>query len=161
MIFIVAAFALGVTNRKKSQQYSIKSVIFANHFIFMKKYFFMALTLVFFVMIFVADADVYFYEDNFEEDNSYISDRQKSDIESIFNIASSSKTVLPELRNYLPLLSFRLVSSHKKIQQNSVNNIILRRFSSEVQPTKDYNAKFSFPLSSKEDLIVIVRHLII
>mgnify|MGYP002508472580 CR=1 FL=1 len=75
--------------------------------------------------------------------------------------AASDKTIVPELQNSLPLPSFRLITSQKKTQQNLINNILLKRFSSEVQPTKNYNIKYSYPLSSKDDLIVIVRHLII
>lgn len=93
--------------------------------------------------------------------SSFIFDRQRTDIESIFNNANSTKTILPELQTSLSSPSFRLLPSQKKTQQNIINNIILKRFSSEVQPTKNYNTKFSFPLSSKDDLIVIVRHLII
>ena len=95
-----------------------------------------------------------------EMEEACIFDSQQSDIELIFD-AASDKTIVPELQNSLPLPSFRLISSQKKTQQNLINNILLKRFSSEVQPTKNYNIKYSFPLSSKDDLIVIVRHLII
>ena len=95
------------------------------------------------------------------DDNAYISDSQQSDIETIFNITNSSKSILPELHNSLSLPSFRLLPSQKKTQQNPINNILSRRFLFEAQTTKSQNNKLSFPLSSKEDLIVIVRHLII
>ena len=113
------------------------------------------------VLLFFTFNDSVVSSDNNNDKSSYLFDRQQSDIESIYNIASSNKTVMPELQNSLPSPSFRLLSSQKKIQQNIINNILLKRFSSEVQPTNNYNTKFSFPLSSKDDLIVIVRHLII
>ncbi len=113
------------------------------------------------VLSFFTFNDSVISSDNNNDKSSYLFDRQQSDIESIYNITSSNKTVMPELQNSLPSPSFRLLSSQKKTQQQSINNILLKRFSSEVQPTNNYNTKFSFPLSSKDDLIVIVRHLII
>ncbi|MBQ2852919.1 MAG: hypothetical protein IJE76_05955 [Bacteroidales bacterium] len=127
----------------------------------MKKHLLVIISLIFMVLSFFTFNDSVVSSDNNKNNSSYLFDRQQSDIESIFSIASSNKTVMPELQNSLPSPSFRLLSSQKKTQQQLINNILLKRFSSEVQPTKNYNTKFSFPLSSKDDLIVIVRHLII
>lgn len=127
----------------------------------MKKHLLVIISLIFMVLSFFTFNDSVVSSDNNKDNSSYLFDRQQSDIESIFSIASSNKTVMPELQNSLPSPSFRLLSSQKKTQQQSINNILLKRFSSEVQPTNNYNTKFSFPLSSKDDLIVIVRHLII
>ncbi len=127
----------------------------------MKKHLLLIISLIFMVLSFFTFNDSVVSSDNNKDNSSYLFDRQQSDIESIFSIASSNKTVMPELQNSLPSPSFRLLSSQKKTQQQSINNILLKRFSSEVQPTNNYNTKFSFPLSSKDDLIVIVRHLII
>ena len=127
----------------------------------MKKHLLVIISLIFMVLSFFTINDSVISSDNNNDKSSYLFDRQQSDIESIYNITSSNKTVMPELQNSLPSPSFRLLSSQKKTQQQSINNILLKRFSSEVQPTKNYNTKFSFPLSSKDDLIVIVRHLII
>ena len=127
----------------------------------MKKHLLVIISLIFMVLSFFTFNDSVISSDNNNDNSSYLFDRQQSDIESIYNITSSNKTVMPELQNSLPSPSFRLLSSQKKTQQQSINNILLKRFSSEVQPTKNYNTKFSFPLSSKDDLIVIVRHLII
>ena len=127
----------------------------------MKKHLLVIISLIFMVLSFFTFNDSVVSSDNNNDNSSYLFDRQQSDIEAIYNIASSNKTVMPELQNSLPSPSFRLLSSQKKTQQQSINNILLKRFSSEVQPTKNYNTKFSFPLSSKDDLIVIVRHLII
>ena len=103
---------------------------------------------------------MYIIPKNYDTEESHIFDKQQSDIELIFN-NDSDKSVVPELQNTIPLPSFRHLSSQKKTQQNLINNILLKRFSSEVQPTENYNVKHSSPLSSKENLIVIVRHLII
>ena len=127
----------------------------------MKKHLLVIISLIFMVLSFFTFNDSVISSDNNNDKSSYLFDRQQSDIESIYNIASSNKTVMPELQNTITLPSFRLLSSQKKTQQQSINNILLKRFSSEVQPTNNYNTKFSFPLSSKDDLIVIVRHLII
>ena len=127
----------------------------------MKKHLLVIISLIFMVLSFFTFNDSVVSSDNNKDNSSFLFDRQQSDIESIYNIASSNKTVMPELQNSLPSPSFRLLSSQKKTQQQSINNILLKRFSSEVQPTNNYNTKFSFPLSSKDDLIVIVRHLII
>ena len=127
----------------------------------MKKHLLAIISLIFMVLSFFTFNDSVISSDNNNDKSSYLFDRQQSDIESIYNITSANKTVMPELQNTLPSPSFRLLSSQKKNQQQSINNILLKRFSSEVQPTNNYNTKFSFPLSSKDDLIVIVRHLII
>ena len=127
----------------------------------MKKHLLVIISLIFMVLSFFTFNDSVISSDNNNDKSSYLFDRQQSDIESIYNITSSNKTVMPELQNSLPSPSFRLLSSQKKTQQQSINNILLKRFSSEVQPTNNYNTKFSFPLSSQDDLIVIVRHLII
>ena len=126
----------------------------------MKKHILTIISLLFIVLAFSAKADVSSFVKAYETEEACIIDSQQSDIELIFD-AASDKTIVPELQNSLPLPSFRLISSQKKTQQNLINNILLKRFSSEVQPTKNYNIKYSFPLSSKDDLIVIVRHLII
>ncbi len=126
----------------------------------MKKQILTIISLIFIVLAFSAKADVSSFGKNYDTEESHIFDRQQSDIELIFN-NDSDKTIVPELQNMIPLPSFRLLSSQKKIQQNLINNILLKRFSAEVQPTENYNIKFSSPLSSKDDLIVIVRHLII
>lgn len=126
----------------------------------MKKQILTIISLLFITLAFSAKADVSSFVKVYETEEACIFDSQQSDIELIFD-AASDKTIVPELQNSLPLPSFRLISSQKKTQQNLINNILLKRFSSEVQPTKNYNIKYSFPLSSKDDLIVIVRHLII
>ena len=126
----------------------------------MKRHILTILSLLFIALAFSAKADVSSFVKDYEMEEACIFDSQQSDIELIFD-AASDKTIVPELQNSLPLPSFRLITSQKKTQQNLINNILLKRFSSEVQPTKNYNIKYSFPLSSKDDLIVIVRHLII
>ena len=126
----------------------------------MKRHVLTIISLLFIALAFYAKADVSSFVKDYEMEEACIVDIQQSDIELIFD-AASDKTIVPELQNSLPLPSFRLISSQKKTQQNLINNILLKRFSSEVQPTKNYNIKYSFPLSSKDDLIVIVRHLII
>ena len=126
----------------------------------MKKQILTIISLLFITLAFSAKADVSSFVKVYETEEACIVDRQQSDIELIFD-AASDKTIVPELQNSLPLPSFRLITSQKKTQQNLINNILLKRFSSEVQPTRNYNIKYSFPLSSKDDLIVIVRHLII
>ena len=126
----------------------------------MKRHILTILSLLFIALAFYTKADVSSFVKDYEMEEACIFDSQQSDIELIFD-AASDKTIVPELQNSLPLPSFRLISSQKKTQQNLINTILLKRFSSEVQPTKNYNIKYSFPLSSKEDLIVIVRHLII
>lgn len=127
----------------------------------MRKYFLIIISLLFVVFLFPTNADIFSTYEFDDDRNSYISDRQKADIESIFDIADSHKTTLPEFQNTLPSPHYRHIASQKKTQQHLINHILLKRFSSETRPTKKYNNKFSFPLSSKEDLIVIVRHLII
>ena len=126
----------------------------------MKKRILTIISLIFIALAFSAKADVSSFVNVTDIEESYIFDGQQSDIDMIFD-AASDKTFVPELQNSLPIPSFRLISSQKKTQQNLINNILLKRFSAEVQPTENYNLKFSSPLSSKEDLIVIVRHLII
>ena len=126
----------------------------------MKKRILTIISLIFIALAFSAKADVSSFVNVTDIEESYIFDGQQSDIDMIFD-AASDKTFVPELQNSLPIPSFRLISSQKKTQQDLINNILLKRFSAEVQPTENYNLKFSSPLSSKEDLIVIVRHLII
>ena len=126
----------------------------------MKKQILTIISLLFITLAFYTKADVSSFVKDYEMEEACIFDSQQSDIELIFD-AASDKTIVPELQNSLPLPSFRLISSQKKTQQNLINTILLKRFSSEVQPTKNYNIKYSYPLSSKDDLIVIVRHLII
>ena len=127
----------------------------------MKKHILIIVSLIFITFSFLVNDDVVLLDRINNDDNAYISDSRQSDIKEIFNITNSSKSILPELHNFLSLPSFKILASQKKTQHNLINNILLKRFSSEVQPTENYNTKFSFPLSSKEDLIVIVRHLII
>ena len=129
----------------------------------MKRHLVIYLSLIMLGFVFMAKLDVSSYSilSDFENDEaSYIMDKMQKDIESCFNAANSNNTTLPKLQDSLSSPSFRLLASQKKTQQNLINNILLKRFSLEV-PTKNYNTKVSFPLSSKEDLIVIVRHLII
>ena len=126
----------------------------------MKKQILTIISLLFITLAFYTKADVSSFVKVYETEEAFIVDSQQSDIELIFD-AAYDKTIVPELQNSLPLPSFRLITSQKKTQQNLINNILLKRFSSEVQPTKNYNIKYSYPLSSKDDLIVIVRHLII
>lgn len=126
----------------------------------MKKLILTIISLIIIVLAFSSNADCSSFDKNYNTEEAYIFDRRQSDIEFIFN-NDSDKTIIPELQNTIPSPSFRLISSQKKIQQNLANSILSKRFSSEVEPTKNYNIKFSSPLSSKDDLIVIVRHLII
>ena len=126
----------------------------------MKKHVLTIISLIIIVLAFSSNADCSSFNKNHDTEESYVFDRQRSDIELIFN-NDTDKTIIPELQNTIPSPSFRLVSSQKKIHQNLTNSILSKRFSSEVEPTKNYNIKFSSPLSSKDDLIVIVRHLII
>lgn len=127
----------------------------------MKKHILIIVSLVFMTFSFLVNDDVVLLDRINNDDNAYISDSRQSDIKEIFNITNSSKSILPELQNSLPSPSFRLLASQKKTQHNLINNILLKRFCIEAQPTKSFKNKISFPLSSKEDLIVIVRHLII
>ena len=126
----------------------------------MKKHILTIISLIIIVLAFYSNADCSSFDKSYDTEESHVFDRQQSDIEFIFN-NDSDNTIIPELQNTIPSPSFRIISSQKKIQQNLINNILLKRFSSEVEPTKNYNIKFSFPLSSKDDLIVFVRHLII
>lgn len=125
----------------------------------MKKLILTIISLIIIVLAFSSNADCSSFDKNYNTEEAHIFDRRQSDIEFIFN-NDSDKTIIPELQNTIPSPSFRLISSQKKIQ-NLANSILSKRFSSEVEPTKNYNIKFSSPLSSKDDLIVIVRHLII
>ena len=127
----------------------------------MKKHILIIVSLVFMTFSFLVNDDVVLLDRINNDDNAYISDSRQSDIKEIFNITNSSKSILPELQNSLPSPSFRLLASQKKTQHNLINNILLKRFCIEAQPTKSFKNKISVPLSSKEDLIVIVRHLII
>ena len=126
----------------------------------MKKLILTIISLIIIVLVFSLNADCSSFDKNYNTEESYIFDRQHSDIEFILN-NDSDKTIIPELQNTIPSPSFRIISSQKKIHHNHINSILSKRFSSEVEPTKNYNIKFSSPLSSKDDLIVIVRHLII
>ena len=93
--------------------------------------------------------------------NSEIFDGHRSDVESYIEASGSGKTTLPELINSMPSPSVRLVSSQKRTQQNISAFLMLKHLSSEVTPTNKYNKHFSLPLSAKENLIVIINHLII
>lgn len=111
--------------------------------------------------IFSMKSDVLSYGEMIEHEESVIFDGQQSDLICYLETTNTNST-LPELQNFLPSPSFRLLASQKKTHHNNpINNILLKRFCIEAQPTKSFKNKISFPLSSKEDLIVIVRHLII
>lgn len=125
----------------------------------MKKHLVILLSL-FLIGIFSMRQDVFSQGETNEKEETVIFDGQQSDL-ACYLETTNTNTILPELQNSLPSPSFRLLNSQKKTQQNPINNILLRRFNFEVHLTKSYNIKFSSPLSSKDDLIVIVRHLII
>lgn len=129
----------------------------------MKRHLMILLSLIMIGFVFTAEPAVSSYSEpsDLADESSFIIDGQQKDVESCFNAANANKITLPELLNSLPSPSFRLLTSQKKTQQNLLNNKLLKRFSSEVMPTNNYNNRFSSPLSSKENLIVIVRHLII
>lgn len=93
--------------------------------------------------------------------NSEIFDGHRSDVESYIEASGSGITTLPELVDSMPSPSVRLVSSLKRTQQNISAFLMLKHLSSEVTPTNKYNKHFSLPLSAKENLIVIIKHLII
>ncbi len=93
--------------------------------------------------------------------DSEIFDSYRSDVESYIESAGSGITTLPELVDSMPSPSVRLVSMQKRTQQNLSAFLVLKHLSSEVTPTNKYNKHFSLPLSAKENLIVIIKHLII
>lgn len=93
--------------------------------------------------------------------NSEIFDGHRSDVESYIEASGSGITTLPELVDSMPSPSVRLVSSQKRTQQNISAFLMLKNLPSEVTPTNKYNKHFSLPLSAKENLIVIIKHLII
>ena len=68
----------------------------------MKKHLLVIISLIFMVLSFFTFNDSVISSDNNNDKSSYLFDRQQSDIESIYNIASSNKTVMPELQNSLP-----------------------------------------------------------
>ena len=116
-----------------------------------------------FILLFFAlslKSNVVSYGYTTSDNISFITDKQQSDIDSYFKMTDSSTSTLPQLQDQLPSPSFRHISK-RTIHQNLTNITFHKHFSSEVRPTKKHNNKLSFPLSSKEDLIVIVRHLII
>ena len=90
-----------------------------------------------------------------------IVDGQRSDVESYIEASGSGITTLPEIVDSMPSPSVRLITSQKRIQQNLSAFLMLKHLSSEVTPTNNYNKHFSLPLSAKENLIVIIKHLII
>ena len=90
-----------------------------------------------------------------------IVDGQRSDVESYIEAAGSGMTTLPEIVNPMPSPSVRLITSQKRTQQNLSAFLMLKHLPSEVTPTNKYNKHFSLPLSAKENLIVIIKHLII
>lgn len=92
---------------------------------------------------------------------SEIIDGQRSDVESYIEASGSGVTTLPEIVDSMPSPSVRLVTSQKRSQQNLSAFLMLKHLSSEVTPTNKYNKHFSMPLSAKENLIVIIKHLII
>ena len=93
--------------------------------------------------------------------NSEIFDGQRSDVMSYIEASGSGMTTLPEIVDSMPSPSVRLLSSQKRLQQNLSAFLMLKHLSSEVTPTNKYNKHFSLPLSAKENLIVIIKHLII
>ena len=95
------------------------------------------------------------------EQVSEIIDGQRSDIESYMEASGSGTTTLPEIIDSMPSPSVRLITSQKRSQQNLSAFLMLKHLSSEVTPTNKYNKHFSLPLSAKENLIVIIKHLII
>ena len=125
----------------------------------MKKHFVILMSL-FLIGIFSMKQDVFSCSEMSERNESMIFDGQQSDLICYLE-TTNTNSILPELQNSLPLPSFRLLGSQKKSQNNPINNILLKHFTIEVRPTNSFKNKLSFPLSSKEDLIVIVRHLII
>lgn len=136
-------------------------IIFANqkNSSLVKKHHIILLSL-FLIGIFSIRQDVFSQSETTDNEEMIIFDERQSDLICYIE-TTNTDSIIPELQNSLQSPSFRLLNSQKKTQQNPINNILLRRFNFEAQPTKSYNIKFSFPLSSKEDLIVIVRHLII
>ena len=92
---------------------------------------------------------------------SEIVDGYRSDVESYIEASGSATTTLPELVNSMPSPSVRLIPSQKRLQQNFSAFLMLKHLSSEVTPTNKYNKHFSLPLSAKENIIVIIKHLII
>lgn len=92
---------------------------------------------------------------------SEIVDGQRSDVMSYIEASGSGMTTLPEIVDSMPSPSVRLLSSQKRLQQNLSAFLMLKHLSSEVTPTNKYNKHFSLPLSAKENLIVIIKHLII
>lgn len=92
---------------------------------------------------------------------SEIIDGQRSDVESYIEAAGSGMTTLPEINDSMPSPSARLLTSQKRSQQNLSAFLMLKHLPSEVTPTNRYNKHFSLPLSAKEKLIVIIKHLII
>ena len=92
---------------------------------------------------------------------SEIIDGHRSDVESYIEASGSGTTTLPEIVDSMPSPSVRLVTSQKRSQQNLSAFLMLKHLSSEVTPTNKYNKHFSMPLSAKENLIVIIKHLII
>ena len=100
-------------------------------------------------------------QQNSESQQSELFDEQRSNMESYIESAGSGSSILPELQHSLPSPSVRLISSQKKSQQNSLTFSLLKQFSAEVIPTNNYNKNYSYPLSAKENLIVIIKHIII
>ena len=92
---------------------------------------------------------------------SEIIDGHRSDVESYIEASGSGITTLPEIVDSMPSPSVRLITSQKRSQQNLSAFIMLKHLPSEVTPTNKYNKHFSMPLSAKENLIVIIKHLII
>ena len=92
---------------------------------------------------------------------SEIIDGHRSDVESYIEASGSGTTTLPEIVDSMPSPSVRLITSQKRFQQNLSAFLMLKHLPSEVTPTNKYNKHFSLPLSAKENLIVIIKHLII
>lgn len=92
---------------------------------------------------------------------SEIVDGQRSDVMSYIEASGLGMTTFPKIVDSMPSPSVRLITSQKRSQQNLSAFLMLKHLPSEVTPTNKYNKHFSLPLSAKENLIVIIKHLII
>lgn len=97
-------------------------------------------------------------------DNTNIStilDKQQSDFNYFFDRASSNKSTMPEIYNGIPSPSARTISYQRKNQNNIISSMIIRHFAFSLVSTKKYNTIYSFTLSTNDNFIIILRHLII
>lgn len=106
-------------------------------------------------------ADNLFYVDDNVSLDACISDAEQTDINAFIEATDSSKTAVQVVRNSMPQPSVRNNSMYKKNVQNFLTNVVIKRFSFATTSTNQFNTKFSFPLSSRENLILIVGRLII